>query len=79
MIKIYTNNNTYITYKQPHLSKLIKDIIWTPTLLNINGWRNSITPRSIRIMLERIATYKEETESLKKKIKKALFYTNSVP
>ena len=33
---------------------------------------------SLEVMLERIATYKEKTESLKRKIKKALFYPTAV-
>ncbi|MBS0289181.1 MAG: type II secretion system F family protein [Proteobacteria bacterium] len=33
---------------------------------------------SLEIMLDRIATYKEKTETLKKKIKKALFYPTAV-
>lgn len=36
------------------------------------------TAGSLEIMLDRVATYKEKTESLKRKIKKALFYPAAV-
>ncbi len=62
----------------PRCTRRSPSIRCTSTTCSSIWWRPANRPVRSRSLLDKIATYKEKTEALKKKVKKALFYPAAV-